>query len=148
MYKRQEKGYKEGDGALRSAAIQWLSDPDNKAYFSGLMKGTYAATFGGDDVDALIKKLPVSYTHLNRPVLWTKDQPKPPAKAAPVIPTIDGQISLDAFKRFLVQEKGFAERTAGNYWTSIRMIEAYIQRNNLDFSLLNTDCLLYTSRCV
>lgn len=53
----REKGYKEGDGALRSAAIQWLSDPDNKAYFSGLMKGTYAATFGGDDVDALIKKL-------------------------------------------------------------------------------------------
>lgn len=53
----REKGYKEGDGALRSAAIQWLSDPDNKAYFNGLMKGTYAATFGGDDVDALIKKL-------------------------------------------------------------------------------------------
>lgn len=52
----REKGYKEGDGALRSAAIQWLSDPDNKAYFNGLMKGTYAATFGGDDVDALIKK--------------------------------------------------------------------------------------------
>ena len=53
----REKGYAEGDGALRSAAIQWLSDPDNKAYFNGLMKGTYAATFGGDDVDALIKKL-------------------------------------------------------------------------------------------
>lgn len=53
----REKGYKEGDGALRSAAIQWLSDPDNKAYFNGLMKGTYAATFGGDDVVALIKKL-------------------------------------------------------------------------------------------
>lgn len=75
----------------------------------------------------------------NRPVLWTKDQPKQPAKAAPVIPTIDGKISLDDFKQFLVQEKGFAERTAGNYWTSIRMIEAYIQRNGLDFSLLNTD---------
>ena len=53
----REKGYKEGDGALRSATIQWLSDPDNKAYFNGLMKGTYAATFGGDDVDALIHKL-------------------------------------------------------------------------------------------
>lgn len=51
------KGYTEGDGALRSAAIQWLSDPDNKAYFNSLMKGTYASTFGGDDVDALIKKL-------------------------------------------------------------------------------------------
>lgn len=53
----REKGYAEGDGALRSAAIQWLSDPDNKAYFNGLMKGAYAATFGGDDVDALVKKL-------------------------------------------------------------------------------------------
>lgn len=53
----REKGYQEGDGALKSAAIHWLSDPDNKAYFGGLMKGTYAATFGGDDVDALIKKL-------------------------------------------------------------------------------------------
>ena len=53
----REKGYQEGDGALRSAAIQWLSDPDNKAYFSGLMKGTYASTFGGDDVNALIIKL-------------------------------------------------------------------------------------------
>ena len=30
----REKGYQEGDGALRSAAIQWLSDPDNKAYLA------------------------------------------------------------------------------------------------------------------
>ncbi|MBP3656732.1 MAG: hypothetical protein J6K32_08560 [Clostridia bacterium] len=75
----------------------------------------------------------------NRPVIWTKDQPKQPAKAIPIILTSDGQISLDAFKRFLIHDKGFAERTAGNYWTSIRMIEAYIQRNKLDFSLLNTD---------
>ena len=75
----------------------------------------------------------------NRPVFWTKDQPKQHTIVTPVIPTADGQISLDAFKRFLVQEKGFAERTAGNYWTSIRMIEVYIQRNELDFSLLNTD---------
>lgn len=75
----------------------------------------------------------------NRPVLWTKDQPNQPVKVTPIIPTVDGQISLDAFRRFLVQEKGFAERTAGNYWTSIRMIEVYIQRNKLDFSLLNTD---------
>lgn len=75
----------------------------------------------------------------NRPVFWTKDQPKQPTKVTPVIPKFDGQISLEAFKQFLVQEKGFAERTAGNYWTSIRMIEVYIQRNELDFSLLNTD---------
>ena len=53
----REKGLKEGDGALRSAAIQWLCDPDNKTYFNSLMKGAYASTFGGDDVDALIQKL-------------------------------------------------------------------------------------------
>lgn len=65
--------------------------------------------------------------------------PRQPIKETPIIPTGEGQISLDAFKRFLTQEKGFADRPAGNYWTSIRMIEAYIQRNHLDFSLLNTD---------
>ena len=78
-------------------------------------------------------------TYPNRSVWWTKDHPKHLIKATPVIPTGKGEISLDAFKRFLIQEKGFADRTAGNYRTSIRMIEAYIQRNHLDFSLLNTD---------
>lgn len=78
-------------------------------------------------------------TYPNRPVWWTKDHPKQPIKATPVIPTGEGQISLDAFKQFLIQEKGLADRTAGNYSTSIRMIEAYIQRNHLDFSLLNAD---------
>lgn len=53
----RERGYKEGDGALRSAAIRWLSDSDNKAYFNGLMRGAYATIFGGDDVDVLIRKL-------------------------------------------------------------------------------------------
>lgn len=78
-------------------------------------------------------------TYPNRSVWWTKDHPKHLIKATPVIPTGKGEISLDAFKRFLIQEKDFADRTAGNYRTSIRMIEAYIQRNHLDFSLLNTD---------
>ncbi len=75
----------------------------------------------------------------NCPVIWTKDQPKQPTTTTHVIPSGDGAISLDSFKRFLIQEKDFAERTAGNYWISIRTIEAYIQRNHLDFSLLNTD---------
>ena len=75
----------------------------------------------------------------NRPVIWTKDQPETPSKIKPVHPADGGTTSLDTFRRYLHEEKGFAERTAGNYWTSIRMIEAYIQRNNLDFSLLNTD---------
>lgn len=75
----------------------------------------------------------------DRPVIWTKDQPKQPAQTIPVASTRDEQILLNAFKEFLLREKGFAKRTAGNYWVSIRMIEAYIQRNHLDFSLLNTD---------
>lgn len=78
-------------------------------------------------------------TFPNRPVLWTKDRPEQPTKEVPLISSTDGQISLDAFRQFLVREKGFAERTAGNYWTSIRMIEVYIQRNKLNFSLVNTD---------
>ena len=77
----------------------------------------------------------------NHPVLWTKDQPKTPVKVTTVIRSGDSTVSLDAFKRFLIQEKGFAERTAGNYWTSIRMVEAYIQRNHLDFSLIEADAV-------
>lgn len=72
-------------------------------------------------------------------VLWTKDQPEAPSKSKPARPTDGDSTSLDAFKRFLHEEKGFVERTAGNYWTSIRMIETYIQRNRLGFSLMNTD---------
>lgn len=73
----------------------------------------------------------------NRPVMWTKDQQ--PAHATPIISTGDALLSLDAFREFLIKEKGFAEPTARNYWTSIRMIEAYIQRDHLETSLLNTD---------
>lgn len=52
-----ERGYLEGEGALKTSAIQWLSDSANKAFFNALMQGPYASTFGGDDVDALIVKL-------------------------------------------------------------------------------------------
>ena len=54
-------------------------------------------------------------------------------------PVDDTSTSFDVFKQYLVRERGFAERTAGNYWTSLRMIEAYIQRHNLRFSLLGAD---------
>ena len=43
---------------------------------------------------------------------------------------------LDAFRRFLLRERKLAERTAGNYCTSIRMIEEYIQRNQLTITIL------------
>lgn len=73
-------------------------------------------------------------------VVSTKqNQLKAPSKDTASSPIVDGSISLEAFKRFLTTEQGFADRTARNYWTSIRMIEAYIQRNQLGFSLLDTD---------
>ena len=75
----------------------------------------------------------------NRPVIWTKDQPMQPTKITPIIPTDNRKVSLNIFKQFLLQEKGFAERTANNYRNSIRVVEAYIQRNHLLFSLLDTD---------
>lgn len=46
-----------GGNALKDATIAWLSDKDNKNYFNGLITGTYADLFGGDDVDAVIEKL-------------------------------------------------------------------------------------------
>lgn len=46
-----------GGNALKDATITWLSDKDNKNYFNGLITGTYANLFGGDDVDAVIEKL-------------------------------------------------------------------------------------------
>lgn len=45
---------------------------------------------------------------------------------------------LDGFRNYLIQEQHLAERTAGNYWTSIRMIERYILQNALPYSLANT----------
>ena len=48
-------------------------------------------------------------------------------------------VSLDAFRTFLIDVQHLAERTAGNYWTSIRMIEEYIERNHLDYSLVNSN---------
>lgn len=46
-----------GGNALRDATIAWLSDADNKRYFNGLITGTYADLFGGDDIDAVLDKL-------------------------------------------------------------------------------------------
>ena len=46
-----------GGNALKDATIAWLSDKDNNSYFNGLIKGTYADLFGGDDVDTVLEKL-------------------------------------------------------------------------------------------
>ena len=43
---------------------------------------------------------------------------------------------LNDFRTFLVQNRHLAGRTAVNYWTSIRMIEDYIRRNQLSYSLV------------
>lgn len=72
----------------------------------------------------------------NRPVIWTKDQPQQPKPA--VLPIGDSNLTdLDDFRTFLVQNRHLAERTAGNYWTSIHMIEDFIRRNGLPYSLVN-----------
>lgn len=76
----------------------------------------------------------------NRPVIWTKDQPQQPKPA--VLLSGDSNLpDLDGFRTFLVQNRHLAERTAGNYWTSIRMIEEFIRRNGLIqrqfYSILN-----------
>ena len=54
----QEAGIDDhGEGALKDAAVRWLSDSYNKTYFNGLLAGPYQALFGGDTVDDVIAKL-------------------------------------------------------------------------------------------
>lgn len=48
----------------------------------------------------------------------------------------EGKDLLEPFYNYLVEEKNLAERTAGNYCTSIRMIELYIQEHSLDLSVI------------
>lgn len=72
----------------------------------------------------------------NRPVIWTKDQPRHPKPTVWLVG--DSNLpDLDDFRTFLVQDRHLVERTAGNYWTSIRVIEEYIRRNGLPYSLVN-----------
>lgn len=46
-----------GSNALKQATINWLSDKHNKSFFNSLITDEYSDLFGGDDVDAVIKKL-------------------------------------------------------------------------------------------
>ena len=64
----------------------------------------------------------------------TKAVEPPPAQTV-----TEETVSLDAFKTFLMEVQHLAERTAGNYWTSIRMIEEYLKRNHLGYSLVRTN---------
>ena len=65
----------------------------------------------------------------------TKAVEPPPAQV-----TEEGTtVSFDAFRIFLMEVQHLAERTAGNYWTSIRMIEEYLKRNHLGYSLVKTN---------
>ena len=75
----------------------------------------------------------------NRPVFWTKEHPKLEEKPVVMISPNKDNSSLESFRRFLLQKQGLAERTAGNYCTSIRMIEEYIRRNHLDITLMRVD---------
>ena len=66
-----------------------------------------------------------------------KMQEKLPQQKPVTLPDGHSNLSgLDGFRNYLVQEQHLAERTAGNYWTSIRMIEDYIRRNQLSNSLV------------
>lgn len=46
-----------GIGSLREAAIDWLSGPNEKRYFDGLIHSDYAYLFSGDSADDVIEKL-------------------------------------------------------------------------------------------
>lgn len=46
-----------GESALKDSAVEWLSEPINKAYFNALIREKYTDLFAGDDVDAIIDKL-------------------------------------------------------------------------------------------
>ena len=74
----------------------------------------------------------------DKPVWWTKSSPVPQILTSiPLENTEPVQTSLGAFRAFLVHDQHLAARTAGNYCTSIRMIEEYIQRNQLNITILN-----------
>ena len=77
-------------------------------------------------------------TYPNRPVWWTKDQPAAQEYKTPKRTRKRRAVALDEFKDYVLGQ-GLAERTAGNYCTSIRMIESYIKQNSLNFSLLEAD---------
>lgn len=77
-------------------------------------------------------------TYPDRPVWWTKDQPEAQEHKARGGTRKRRAVALDEFKDYVLGQ-GLAERTAGNYCTSIRMIEVYIKQNNLNFSLLETN---------
>lgn len=54
----QERGIKnKGCNALKDATLTWLLDASNKAYFDSLVTNNYSELFGGDNADAVIKKL-------------------------------------------------------------------------------------------
>lgn len=121
--------------AMEEAIVATISEEENSAdpqqnLLAADQSGLYQNPAGSNLTATDDNTVPVLHTHV--PVYLTEQQ-----ASDDIIDCSPDQLAL--FRRFLIQEKGFAERTAGNYWTSIRMIEAYIQRNNLDFSLLNTD---------
>lgn len=73
----------------------------------------------------------------DKSVWWTKSRPVPQVQTIlPLENAESDQTSLSAFRAFLINNQHLAERTAGNYCTSIRMIEDYIQRNHLGMSIL------------
>ena len=46
-----------GRDSLRESVIRYLSDEENKKSFDVYVQGSYRDLFGGDDVDAIVRKL-------------------------------------------------------------------------------------------
>ena len=78
-------------------------------------------------------------TYPDQTVWWTKDQHELQVQQIISVNPEKGGSSLEAFKQFLLYKQHLAERTAGNYCTSIRMIEEFIRHNHLDISLIDVD---------
>lgn len=105
---------------------------------------------GGHELDSLVQECrlhgyAMTYkpdgckTYPSQAVWWTKDRPEPQVQQAVAVSPDKSGSPLESFKQFLLQKQGLAERTAGNYCTSIRMIEEYIRRNHLDIHLIGAD---------
>lgn len=53
----KENGLRSTTASLRDTVLKWLSGANEREYFNSLLHGEYTALFGGDDVDAVVRKL-------------------------------------------------------------------------------------------
>lgn len=136
-----------GDIPLMSSSAQ-KDDPClgyPKAYIDSKVDADKAKLFGKwialscRDTDLPLTVTCIAPTSNSRAEV-TDNPAQTKAVETPNVQTVKEEtVSLDAFRTYLVKVQHLAERTAGNYWTSIRMIEEYLKRNHLGYSLLKTN---------